>query len=362
MEITIRMARYCKANAPDLEIFVFSSHIYRDQLPSDIDDILTIVETQDYPSAIREHGIDIIVQNSKLEKNIDDILATGVKVVYADHGEPFHERYAIMDRRKGGRKRVLIKRIFWELFLKRAYTKGGKAMRLAVRRTTKAYRKCDAFVCLCEPYRQTYLKTIPGASPDKIFAIENPVQPVKDPTLDKEKSILYCGRLSDYDKKPERIIRIWALAQGLLPDYRLDIVGEGYERQRMEKLAVKLGLERYTFHGHHNDVSTFYRKADVLCLVSETEGWGLCLTDAQAHGTIPISFATSDGVRLVLSDGAGFTVPQGNIEAFASELVNVCRLPEKAKKEIRLRCIQKIEEAAKAPTLQKWEKMFRTLL
>ena len=138
MEITIRMARYCKANAPDLEIFVFSSHIYRDQLPSDIDDILTIVETQDYPSAIREHGIDIIVQNSKLEKNIDDILATGVKVVYADHGEPFHERYAIMDRRKGGRKRVLIKRIFWELFLKRAYTKGGKAMRLAVRRTTKA--------------------------------------------------------------------------------------------------------------------------------------------------------------------------------------------------------------------------------
>lgn len=362
MEITIRMARYCKANAPDLEIFVFSSHIYRDQLPADIDDILTIVETEDYPSAIKEYGIDIIVQNSKLEKNIDDILATGVKVVYADHGEPFHERYAIMDRRKGGRKRVLIKRIFWELFLKRSYTKGGKAMRLAIKRTTKAYRKCDAFVCLCEPYRQTYLKKIPGASEEKIFAIENPVQPVNDPTLDKEKSILYCGRLSDYDKKPDRIIRIWALAQGLLPDYRLDIVGDGYERRRMEKLAIKLGLERYSFHGHHNDVSTFYRKADVLCLVSETEGWGLCLTDAQAHGTIPISFATSDGVRLVLSGGAGFTVPQGDLEAFASELVNVCRLPEEDKKEIRLRCIHKIEEAAQAPTLQKWEKMFRTLL
>jgi glycosyltransferase involved in cell wall biosynthesis len=152
------------------------------------------------------------------------------------------------------------------------------------------------------------------------------------------------------------------MAQGLLPDYRLDIVGEGFERKRMEELAVKLGLERYTFHGHHTDVETFYRKADVLCLVSETEGWGLCLTEAQAHGTIPISFDTSAGVRLVLSDGAGFIVPQGNLEAFASVLVNVCRLPEKAKKEIRLRCIQKIEEAAQAPTLQKWEKMFRTLL
>ena len=361
-EITFRLARYFKTYAPDLEVYVFTNNVAWDHLPADIHSILTIVETTDYPAAIREHKIDIIVQNSKLEKNIDDIRATGVKVVYAEHGEPFHERFAIIDRRKGGRRRVLVKRIFWELFLKRLYTKRGKAMRLAIKRTTKAYSKADAFMCLCEPYRQTLLKTIPGASAEKIFAIENPVTPVDHPTLKKERSILYCGRLSDYDKKPERIIRIWALAQGLLPEYRLDIVGEGFERQRMEELARKLGLERYTFHGHHTDVETFYRKADVLCLVSETEGWGLCLTEAQAHGTIPISFDTSAGVRLVLSDGAGFTVPQGNIEAFASVLVNVCRLPEKAKKEIRLRCIQKIEEAAQAPTLQKWEKMFRTLL
>lgn len=361
-EITFRLARYFKTYAPDLEVYVFTNNVAWDHLPADINDILTIVETTDYPAAIKEHGIDIIVQNSKLEKNIDDIRATGVKVVYAEHGEPFHERFAIIDRRKGGRKRILVKRIFWELFLKRLYTTRGKALRLAIKRTTKAYSKADAFMCLCEPYRQTLLKTIPGASPDKIFAIENPVDPVEHPTLKKEKSILYCGRLSDYDKKPERIIRIWAMAQGLLPDYRLDIVGEGFERKRMEELAVKLGLERYTFHGHHTDVETFYRKADVLCLVSETEGWGLCLTEAQAHGTIPISFDTSAGVRLVLSDGAGFIVPQGNLEAFASVLVNVCRLPEKAKKEIRLRCIQKIEEAAQAPTLQKWEKMFRTLL
>ena len=361
-EITFRLARYFKTYAPDLEVYVFTNNVAWDHLPADINSILTIVETTDYPSAIKEHGIDIIVQNSKLESNIDDIRATGVKVVYAEHGEPFHERYAIIDRRKGGRKRILVKRIFWELFLKKLYTTGGKAMRLAIKRTTKAYSKADAFMCLCEPYRQTLLKTIPGASADRIFAIENPVTPVDHPTLKKEKSILYCGRLSDYDKKPERIIRIWALAQGLLPEYRLDIVGEGYERQRMEELARELGLERYTFHGHHTDVETFYRKADVLCLVSETEGWGLCLTDAQAHGTIPISFGTSDGVRLVLSDGAGFIVPQGNLEAFASVLVNVCRLPEKAKKEIRLRCIQKIEEAAQAPTMQKWEKMFRTLL
>ena len=361
-EITFRLARYFKTYAPDLEVYVFTNNVAWDHLPADIHDILTIVETTDYPAAIKEHGIDIIVQNSKLESNIDEIRATGVKVVYAEHGEPFHERYAIIDRRKGGRKRILVKRIFWELFLKRLYITGGKAMRLAVKRCTKAYNKADAFMCLCEPYRQTLLQTIPGASPDKIFAIENPVDPVDHPTLKKEKSILYCGRLSDYDKKPDRIIRIWALAQGLLPEYRLDIVGEGYERQRMEELACKLGLERYTFHGHHTDVDTFYRKADVLCLVSETEGWGLCLTEAQAHGTIPISFDTSAGVRLVLSDGAGFIVPQGNLEAFASVLVNVCRLPEKAKKEIRLRCIQKIEEAAQAPTLQKWEKMFRTLL
>ena len=361
-EIIFGIARHFKADAPDLQVFVLTRRVFPDQLPADISDILTIVRTDDYPAAIREHHIDIVVQNSRLEKDIDQIRATGVKVVFADHGEPFNARYEIIDRRMGGRKRVFIKRLFWELFLKRAYTTGGKAMRLAVKRTLKAYDSCDAYVCLCEPYRQTLLATLPGASPEKIFAIENPVYPVNNPTLDKEKSILYCGRLSDYDKKPDRLLRIWAKVQDQLPDYRLDIVGDGYERPRLEKLALKLGLQRYTFHGNQTDVDPFYRKADVLCLVSRTEGWGLCLTEAQAHGTIPLAFDASDGVRLVLSDGAGFTVPQGDEDAFAKELVRTCRLPEEQKKEIRLRCIRKIGRAAQAQSVGKWEGMFRSLL
>ncbi|MBO4341203.1 MAG: glycosyltransferase, partial [Bacteroidales bacterium] len=320
-EISLRVARYFKSNAPDLEVFVFTSHVFRDQLPPDVNSILTVVQTEDYPSAIKAYGIDILVQNSTMERNIDEIRATGVKVVFANHGEPFHQRYEIMDRRKGGQRRVLIKRILWEILLKYIYDTGGKAMRMAIKRTTKAYRKCDAFICLCEPYRQTLLNNIPGASPDRIFSIENPVIPVPDPTLEKEKSILYCGRLSNYDKRPDRLLRIWAMAQKQLPDYRLDIVGDGYERQRLEALAGKLGLERCTFHGHHTDTDPFYRKADVICLVSETEGWPLSLTEAQAHGTIPLSYDTSDGVRLILSDGAGFTVPKGDQKAFASELV-----------------------------------------
>ena len=57
------------------------------------------------------------------------------------------------------------------------------------------------------------------------------------------------------------------------------------------------------------------------------ESWGLCLTEAQANGVVPIAFDCSAGVRHILSPSGenGFLIPNGDILAFCEALVSLAR-------------------------------------
>lgn len=345
--------RVSKAN-PGMEFVLFADHpVENPPCP------FPVYAPKNYLSAVKELGIDILVECSRLEKNTQAIHNSGVKVIYADHGQPFGEQYAILDRRMGGRRRHPVKRLLWYLFLRRQFLETDKALRLAIQRTARAYQWSDAYVCLCEAYVKELQTALNLPENHHLVSIENPQEPVQNPSLEKEKRILYCGRLSDYDKKVDRLLRIWAKVQEELPDYSLDIVGDGYERTRLEEYAQELHLKRIHFHGNQTDLEAFYRKASVLCLTSETEGWGLVLTEAQAHGVIPVAFNCSAGVAEVIGADAGILVPPRDEEAFAQALVNLCQrndLPQ-----MRLRCIERAKRYTLERNTQQWEKLFRDL-
>ena len=73
-----------------------------------------------------------------------------------------------------------------------------------------------------------------------------------------------------------------------LPQYFLLIVGEGPERQALERLATKLGVaDRVRFLGQvaHEELPEVYSAADALVLASSREGWPNVLLEAMACGT-----------------------------------------------------------------------------
>ena len=110
-----------------------------------------------------------------------------------------------------------------------------------------------------------------------------------------------------------------------MPDWHLYIVGDGNARPLMEAKAQH--LPRVHFEGQQSDVKPYLDRASILCLVSEMESWGLCLTEAQANGVIPIAFDCSAGVRHILSPSGenGFLIPNGDILAFCEALVSLAR-------------------------------------
>jgi len=130
------------------------------------------------------------------------------------------------------------------------------------------------------------------------------------------KRIGYFGRLRKY-KSVEHLIT--AFAQLLQNDAKLElhIIGDGDDRQRLEKYVAKLGIQ---FHVHFHGFIPEEKKAPLLQTMnfivntSSKEGWGLTVVEANACG-IPVIAANVPGLRDSVIDGkTGVLYEYGNLE------------------------------------------------
>jgi phosphatidylinositol alpha-1,6-mannosyltransferase len=116
------------------------------------------------------------------------------------------------------------------------------------------------------------------------------------------------------------------------PDVRYAVAGTGPDRERLEKLAHRLGLgDRVRFLGGVSDreLPALYNLASVYVGASRqaerlgVEGFGIALVEASACGR-PIVAGNSGGIPDAVRDGeTGFLVPPEEPAAFADA---ICRL------------------------------------
>src|SRR3546814_13194212 len=75
------------------------------------------------------------------------------------------------------------------------------------------------------------------------------------------------------------------------PDWTLALWGEGPERETLERLVHRLGLEgRVHFPGLSERQGSWIESDDVFVLSSRSEGWGIVLLEAMAAGLPVVSF------------------------------------------------------------------------
>ena len=368
--VTIDIARYLSA-CGGYQLYVYASRISSASAVDSLSQILTLrqIPTQAVQSRrakkieeyILDDGIDILVQVTKAIPGIEEIKArTGVKTVVACHGEPLWQRHAIVYRRQKG----FLRRLMWNLYNKKRYEDGSLARRKAVARTMRDYSTSNAYTVLCQPYKLEIASSL-GVAPESshIYAIENPEQPVENVNYDKEKIVLFCGRFENWSKRIDRLLRIWSKVQDRMPDWKLVLAGDGEDWQRIRQMAEDMSLERVSFVGRTNDVGSYYRKASVVALTSETEGWPLALTEAQAQGCICVAFGCTSGVKEVLSpDGeCGFAVPPFDEQKFADTLCMIAGMDADEQLRIRRNSVAKRLEYAPEVISEKWRLLFDEL-
>jgi glycosyltransferase involved in cell wall biosynthesis len=106
-----------------------------------------------------------------------------------------------------------------------------------------------------------------------------------------------------------------------IPDVRTVVVGDGPERDRLERLAIELGLgDSVIFTGHRDDALDLIAAMDLFVLSSLSEGIPMAVLESMALGT-PVVATRVGGVPEILSDGnTGVLVPAGDTKALAAAL------------------------------------------
>ena len=137
--------------------------------------------------------------------------------------------------------------------------------------------------------------------------------------------LLAVGRL-DVLKDFPTLIRAFAIVRSRC-DCRLAILGEGPDRQLLEKLVAELHLSKDVhFTGFINNPFAWMRRADLIVCSSLTEGCPNALMQALACGTAIVSTDCVGGCSEILEGGKwGRLVPIGDVQALADSILATLR-------------------------------------
>lgn len=119
---------------------------------------------------------------------------------------------------------------------------------------------------------------------------------------EKENAILFVGRLHE-QKNPKRLIRLAKMYKELDSDFKLDIYGEGPEKEEIEKAIKANGLSQNVFLKGYTEDKSIYSKYSLLWLTSEIEGFGLVIIEAKANKVPCITSNWGSAVYEVVQDG-----------------------------------------------------------
>lgn len=136
--------------------------------------------------------------------------------------------------------------------------------------------------------------------------------------------ILAIGRLV-IEKDFDLLIQAHAtvLKNGI--SHQLIILGEGSQRNELEKLVMDLGVQSsVSMPGFVNNTSDYLNQASLFVLSSRFEGFGLVLLEALAANLPIVSTNCPSGPEEILMNGKyGLLVPTENIEALAEGITKM---------------------------------------
>jgi len=140
--------------------------------------------------------------------------------------------------------------------------------------------------------------------------------------------LITVGRLAP-NKNVSGLLNVFARARALRPDLSLVVVGDGPQRQDLERQAAALGIDSSVrWAGEVNDerVRLELAMAEAFVSAATYEGFGLAVLEAMAAGLVPVVNGI-EAFRDVIDDGRnGFLVDYADHAGAARVLVDVLSL------------------------------------
>jgi glycosyltransferase involved in cell wall biosynthesis len=149
-------------------------------------------------------------------------------------------------------------------------------------------------------------------------------------------SFAYVGRLVQSQKRVLELAPLAEEVSSLDLSFQLHVIGDGPERQELEREVARRGLsDQVKFWGwlSPSQIEQRFLELDALVLLSDTEGLPLALLEAMGHAVVPVITRLDSGNIEVIRDGEnGFLAEVGDFPAFAERLAILAHDRERALK------------------------------
>jgi len=218
--------------------------------------------------------------------------------------------------------------------------------------------KYDKFVVLSEQDKVEWKKI--GINATSIY---NPLPFTSMRTANlNSKTVISVGRL-ETQKNYSCLIEIWAKIHEKFPDWKLNIFGEGSQKDMLKEQIEKLNLQDVVnIFPSEKDIITRYLESSLYLATSCYEGFPMTLIEACECGLPIISFDIKCGPREIIQNGeSGFLVEFSNKEDFAEKAMSLMgnqdlmnEFGKNAKQKAKKFCIENI--------MPQWEKLFSEVL
>lgn len=223
----------------------------------------------------------------------------------------------------------------------------------------KRYKRIDTFTLLTDQLTAEVEKLLEGTgSRTRCVTMENFLEECEFP-IDfekKEKTVVAVGRLHPV-KGFDRLLEIWKESVKDHPDWKLVIIGDGDEKQKLLDLADRLGIrDSVVFTGalNHDEVMERMQKSSVYAMTSHSEGFPFVLIEAMACGLPPVAFDVRVGPRAIIQDGlSGRLIEDGETASYVKAL-NEWMDRDDLRTELSKNAVLRAKDFSEETILQKW--------
>ncbi|MDK9844887.1 glycosyltransferase [Staphylococcus equorum] len=194
---------------------------------------------------------------------------------------------------------------------------------------------------------------------NQIFVIPNYIQTPTSQKISKNKNqIIIVSRLVK-GKRIDKAIKIFSRVIKQVPNAKLEIYGDGNEKEKLRALITKLELsDNVSLMGHTNEVMKKFSKANINIMTSETEAFPSIIIEALLCRTPTVSLDINYGPKDIINSNNGGVVVQ-NEEQMTNVLIDLLKNPRKIKKMGKNGQKNIITNYSRKNILKKWEDMFK---
>jgi len=233
---------------------------------------------------------------------------------------------------------------FYDHYLKHAKIDFSIARKATWRYTVSFYNFCDLVTTpsrsLVEEMKEHGLEKPAIVLPNFVNThLFKPASNFEKNNLKKQskinsKSIVYMGRLS-YEKSVDQVIKAFKLVLSSIPDLKLMIIGDGPERENLEKLARSLNISKriiFTNILRGESLAKALQTNDIFVTASKTETFCISALEAMAVGLPVIAFGEKGIREVVQNNKNGFLVKAGDFKNLTEKILDIFRQPSLIKK------------------------------